>query len=62
MKKVMLCDAYVCTEKELEHTIPAGSIVEVVQQAGADSLVSHPDCKGFFMWNKDLGDMEVNKQ
>ncbi|MFL7022225.1 MULTISPECIES: hypothetical protein [Vibrio] len=58
MKKQMLCNAYVTTESDPNHTIPKGSVVKVVEQHSGDSLVSHPDCKGFFMWNDDLADID----
>lgn len=58
MKKRMLCSAYVTTKSDPNHTIPKGSIVEVIEKHDGDSLVSHPICAGFFMWNKDLADVE----
>ncbi|EMK3412203.1 hypothetical protein V8068_001162 [Vibrio parahaemolyticus] len=57
MKMRLRCNAYVTTEKDPNHKIPKGSIVEVVKEYPADSLVSHPDCNGFFMWNADLADI-----
>ncbi|CAH9015752.1 conserved hypothetical protein [Vibrio phage 237E40-1] len=56
MKKVLLCNAYVATKEDPNHTIPRGSIVDVVElgKPDSDSLVSHPDCKGFHVWNRDL--------
>ncbi|CAH9011918.1 conserved hypothetical protein [Vibrio phage 448O51-1] len=56
MKKVLLCNAYVATKEGSNHTIPRGSIVDVVAlgKPDSDSLVSHPDCKGFHVWNRDL--------
>ncbi|AUR98941.1 hypothetical protein NVP1257O_26 [Vibrio phage 1.257.O._10N.286.46.A4] len=56
MKKVLLCNAYVTTKEDPNHTIPRGSIVDVVElgKPDSDSLVSHPDCKGFHVWNRDL--------
>jgi hypothetical protein len=54
----MLCNAYVTTKSDPNHTIPKGSIVEVIEKHDGDSLVSHPICAGFFMWNKDLADVE----
>ncbi|CAH9011872.1 conserved hypothetical protein [Vibrio phage 121E34-1] len=56
MKKVLLCNAYVATKEDSNHTIPRGSIVDVVElgKPDSDSLVSHPDCKGFHVWNRDL--------
>jgi len=59
MKKVMLCNAYVTKQSDSNFTIPKGSVVTVKEQYSGDSLVSHPDCEGFFMWNKDLADLEV---
>lgn len=58
MKKVLLVPAYVATKDDWCHTIPAGEVVEVIEQYSADSLVSHPDCKGFPFWNEHLGDVE----
>lgn len=56
MKKVLLRSAYVTTEKDSNHEIPKGSIVDVIElgKPDSDSLVSHPDCKGFHFWNRDL--------
>ncbi len=58
MKKVLLKPAYVATKESWCHTIPAGEVVEVIEKGkpDSDSLVSHPDCKGFHFWNRDLGD------
>lgn len=59
MKKVLLCNVYVTTVTDPNHTIPAGSIVDVVKlgRPESDSLVSHPDCGGFHVWNRDLADV-----
>lgn len=59
MKKVLLCNVYVTTVTDPNHTIPAGSIVDVVElgRPESDSLVSHPDCGGFHVWNRDLADV-----
>lgn len=56
MKKVLLCNVYVATKEDSNHTIPRGSIVDVVAlgKPDSDSLVYHPDCKGFHVWNRDL--------
>lgn len=58
MKKVLLRSAYVTTEKDSNHEIPRGSIVNVIElgKPESDSLVSHPDCKGFHFWNRDMVD------
>ncbi|MCS0356368.1 hypothetical protein [Vibrio diabolicus] len=54
MKKVLKCDHHI----HIDLVIKAGEVVEVVEEHSADSLVSHPKCKGFFAWNSQLSDVD----
>ncbi|HDY8085366.1 TPA: hypothetical protein RQK88_003446 [Vibrio vulnificus] len=53
VKKVLRCDHHIHNEL----IIKAGEQVEVIEKYPADSLVSHPKCKGFFAWNDQLEDL-----
>ncbi|HDY7522294.1 TPA: hypothetical protein RQJ54_000154 [Vibrio vulnificus] len=57
VKKVLRCDHHIHTEL----IIKAGEQVEVIEKYPADSLVSHPKCKGFFAWNDQLEDLNSRR-
>ncbi|EHT4939549.1 hypothetical protein KX909_000306 [Vibrio vulnificus] len=57
VKKILRCDHHI----HADLIIKAGEQVEVIEKYPADSLVSHPKCKGFFAWNDQLEDLNSRR-
>ncbi|ELG9630524.1 hypothetical protein [Vibrio vulnificus] len=57
VKKILRCDHHI----HADLIIKAGEQVEVIEKYPADSLVSHPQCKGFFAWNDQLEDLNSRR-
>ncbi|EHZ7358361.1 hypothetical protein RQY88_000243 [Vibrio vulnificus] len=57
VKKILRCDHHI----HADLIIKAGEQVEVIEKYPADSLVSHPECKGFFAWNDQLEDLNSRR-